>query len=145
MIERLVGLTLIGVGLASIWRAHDGEQHWHEHDGVRHAHAESVSGPKHERDHHALLGIGMLHGVAGTGALVIAIPLSTNASPAQSMVFLASFGLGTILAMSLFAGAAGALLGRVAQTSEGTARWLRIAAGAASVVVGVWWIVAAGS
>ena len=144
IVERLVGVTLILVGIASIWRARRPGHHWHEHDGVRHAHAPHARGPSHERDHHTLLGIGMLHGVAGTGALVVAIPLSANASPAHSMVFLASFGLGTILAMSVFAGAAGALLGRAARMSDATARWLRVVAGAASIVVGAWWLAASG-
>lgn len=141
LVERLVGVTLIGVGLASIWRSRAGNLRWHEHDGVRHAHGFATRGERHERDHRALLGIGMLHGVAGTGALVIAIPLSANASAAQSMVFLASFGLGTILAMSMFAGLAGALIGRAAQLSTKSEQWLRVGAGLASIVVGVWWVV----
>jgi ABC-type nickel/cobalt efflux system permease component RcnA len=145
LVERLVGATLIVVGLAGIWRAGRAPRRWHEHDGVRHAHPPALRGERHERDHRALLGIGMLHGVAGTGALVIAIPLSAGASPAKSMVFLASFGLGTILAMSVFAGLAGVLLGRAARLSSGMERALRVAAGAGSVAVGGWWIAMGGA
>ena len=145
LVERLVGVTLILVGAASIWRMGRAPKRWHEHDGVRHAHAPSLGGERHERDHRALLGIGMLHGVAGTGALVIAIPLSAGASPARSMVFLASFGLGTILAMSIFAGAAGAVLGRAAQLSPRAERGLRALAGAASILVGAWWLTMGGA
>ena len=145
IVERLVGLTLILVGLASIWRAGQAPRRWHEHDGVRHAHVPALRGAPHERDHRALLGIGMLHGVAGTGALVIAIPLSAGASPARSMVFLASFGLGTILAMSMFAGLAGALLGRAARLSSGAERALRVTAGGGSIAVGAWWLTMGGA
>jgi cytochrome c biogenesis protein CcdA len=141
LVERLVGATLIVVGLASIWRAGHAPRRWHEHDGVRHAHAPALRGMRHERDHRALLGIGMLHGVAGTGALVIAIPLSAGSTPAKSMVFLASFGLGTILAMSMVAALIGALLGRAARLSSGVERALRVAAGAGSIAVGTWWLI----
>lgn len=142
-LEQLVGLALIGVGAASIWRATRLPLRWHEHDGVRHAHPPSAKGAAHDHDHRALLGIGMLHGLAGTGALVIAIPLAAGDSPGRSMVFLASFGLGTIVAMSLFAAVIGGLCSRAARRSLRAERALGVAAGAASIVVGVWWAVAA--
>ncbi|HUF29557.1 MAG TPA: sulfite exporter TauE/SafE family protein [Gemmatimonadaceae bacterium] len=142
-IERLVGVALVLVGCASIWRAARSPRRWHEHDGVRHAHPPMVRGARHDRDHRALLGIGMLHGVAGTGALVIAIPLAAAGSPARSMMFLASFGIGTIVAMSVFAAAAGAVFGRAARRSAAMERGLGFAAGAGSVLVGVWWWAAA--
>lgn len=144
LVERVVGATLIFVGLAGIWRSGRPARRWHEHDGVRHAHAPEVGVAGHERDHRALLGIGMMHGAAGTGALVIAIPVGSGATPGTSMVFLASFGLGTILAMSIFAGAAGALLGRAARISPAAERTLRVAAAVGSIAVGAWWIVLAG-
>jgi cytochrome c biogenesis protein CcdA len=144
-VERLVGLALVIVGAASVRRATRLPLRWHEHDGVPHAHPPAVQGAAHQRDHRALLGIGMLHGMAGTGALVIAIPLATNDSPARSMVFLASFGLGTIVAMSTFAAIFGALCGRAARRSRRGEWRLGIAAGAASIAVGIWWAVAAGT
>jgi cytochrome c biogenesis protein CcdA len=145
VVERLVGLVLIVLGLGSIWRVRRLPLRWHEHDGVRHAHPPAVQGAAHEHDHGALLGIGMLHGVAGTGALVIALPLAAGASPAHSMVFLASFGLGTVLAMAMFAAVIGALCGRAARLSLGMERALGIAAGVASIAVGVWWAGAGGA
>jgi cytochrome c biogenesis protein CcdA len=144
-IERLVGVALVLVGCASVWRAARSPRRWHEHDGVRHAHPPSVRGVRHDRDHRALIGIGMLHGVAGTGALVIAIPLAAAGSPARSMVFLASFGIGTIVAMSVFAAAAGAVFGRAARRSSAMERGLGFAAGAGSILVGIWWWAAAGA
>ncbi len=144
-IERLVGVALVLVGCASVWRAARSPRRWHEHDGVRHAHPPSVRGVRHDRDHRALIGIGMLHGVAGTGALVIAIPLAAAGSPARSMVFLASFGIGTIVAMSVFAAAAGAVFGRAARRSSAMERGLGFAAGTGSILVGIWWWAAAGA
>ena len=142
-VEQIVGLALIVVGLASIWRATRLPLRTHEHDGVPHAHPSAVNGVAHEHDHRALLGIGMLHGLAGTGALVIAIPLAAGDSPARSMVFLASFGVGTIVAMSAFAAVIGAVCDRAARRSMAVERVLGIAAGAASIIVGVWWAASA--
>lgn len=145
LVERLVGVVLIVLGLGSIWRVRRLPLRWHEHDGVRHAHPPAVQGVAHEHDHSALLGVGMLHGVAGTGALVLALPLAAGASPARSMLFLASFGLGTVLAMAVFAAALGALCGRAARLSLGMERALGIAAGIASIAVGAWWAGAGGA
>ncbi|HSJ64701.1 MAG TPA: sulfite exporter TauE/SafE family protein [Gemmatimonadaceae bacterium] len=143
IVEQAVGVALIVVGAGSIVRALRLPLRAHEHDGVRHGHPPAVQGPAHEQDHRALLGIGMLHGLAGTGALVIAIPLAAGESAARSMVFLASFGLGTIVAMSVFAAAIGALCGRAARRSVRIERALGVAAGVGSVAVGIWWTVAA--
>lgn len=144
VVERLVGCTLIAVGATSVWRAVRAPRRWHEHDGVRHAHPPSLRQTGHARDHRALLGIGMLHGLAGTGALVIAIPMGIGGSPARSLVFLASFGVGTILAMSVFAAATGALFARAARRSAAIERTLSGTAGIASVAIGAWWLVAGG-
>ena len=145
VLERLVGVVLIVLGLGSIWRVRRLPLRWHEHDGVRHAHPPALQGSAHAQDHRALLGIGMLHGVAGTGALVIAIPLAAGASPTRSMVFLASFGVGTVLAMAAFAAIIGALCGSAARGSLGMERVLGIASGVLSVAVGVWWASAGGA
>lgn len=144
MMERLVGVVLVVLGAAGIRRAMRAHWHWHEHDGVRHAHPHAKGGGAHGRDHAAVLGIGMLHGVAGTGALVIAIPVATGASPGHSLMFLASFGVGTIVAMSAIAALAGAAFARAALRSERAQRMLIGAAGALSVIVGVLWFAAAG-
>lgn len=145
VVERLVGVALVAVGAASLWRASRATRRWHEHDGVRHAHMPAGSRSQHARDHRTLLGIGMLHGLAGTGALVIAIPLGVAGSPTRSMVFLASFGLGTILAMSVFAAVTGALFARAARRSLAIERGLAAAAGVASMAIGAWWIAAGGT
>jgi nickel/cobalt transporter (NicO) family protein len=143
ILEQVVGAALIVVGAGSIWRAVRLPLRTHEHDGVRHGHPPAVHGPAHEQDHRALLGIGMLHGLAGTGALVIAVPLAAGESAARSMVFLASFGVGTIVAMAVFAAAIGALCGRVARRSLRLERVLGVAAGVGSIAVGIWWAAAA--
>ena len=53
----------------------------------------------------------MLHGLAGTGALVVTLPTAVAGSAGRSLVFLISFGGGTTIAMALFGAAAGYLVG----------------------------------
>lgn len=142
--ERAVGVTLLIVGGFTVVRALRLHGHWHEHDDAGHRHLHShARGRKHDHGHGALLGIGMLHGVAGTGALVIALPVTIAASPASAITFLVIFGLGTIMAMALFGAAAGKLVSLAAGFSV---RWHRLAiatAGVASTAVGVWWLISA--
>lgn len=96
-----------------------------------------------EGGHGPLFGIGMVHGLAGSGALVAALPAATTRSPIEALGYLASFGIGTVAAMAALAVA----LGIAVRTATVRARRLHTAmvrgAAALSVVVGAWWCVAA--
>jgi sulfite exporter TauE/SafE len=143
--ERLVGLTLIVLGVLALARGLRLHGHWHEHDGTRHWHLHShLMGEGHDHDHGALLGIGMLHGLAGTGALVVMIPVTITGSRAGAVVFLLAFGIGTILSMALFSAAAGWALAAATRASARVYRIAILLAGAASAAVGVWWVAAGG-
>lgn len=146
VVERLVGVTLIGLGIVALWRAWRLHAHWHVHDDHGHWHVHSHrDAPTHDHDHGALLGIGMLHGLAGSGALVVALPVVVGASRGGSLIYLIAFGAGTILSMALFGACAGWVISTTARLS---ARVLRVAltlAGLASTGVGIWWVVAGGA
>lgn len=144
--ERAVGVTLIVIGLLTVARAMRLHAHWHDHDGDRHWHLHShLRGREgHDHSHRALLGIGMLHGVAGTGALVIALPVSVSTSPGGAVVFLLVFGVGTVMAMALFGAAAGRLIAVAARTSVKWHRATIAVAGVASAAVGMWWVILGG-
>jgi sulfite exporter TauE/SafE len=145
MAERAVGVVLIVLGVFAISRAQRLHAHWHEHDGKRHWHLHSHRASEaHEHDHGALMGIGMLHGLAGTGALVVTLPVAIAGSRTGALIFLAAFGLGTILSMSLFSAAAGWLLSATTILSRNIHRGAIVLAGLSSVGVGVWWMVAGG-
>jgi sulfite exporter TauE/SafE len=144
--ERAVGVTLIVIGLFAVVRALKLHGHWHEHGDVRHWHVHSHRhGESHAHDHGALLGIGMLHGLAGTGALVVALPVAVADSATSALAFLIAFGIGTIVAMSLFSAAAGWVLGATTRASVRLHRSAIVLAGSASVLVGVWWVIAGGA
>ena len=143
--ERAVGAVLIVLGIFAISRAIKLHGHWHKHHGDRHWHLHSHrTSEGHEHDHGALMGIGMLHGLAGTGALVVALPVAIGGSRTGALIFLLAFGLGTILSMSLFSAAAGWLLSATTVVSRNVHRGAIVLAGLLSIGVGAWWMVSGG-
>jgi sulfite exporter TauE/SafE len=144
--ERVVGLTLIVLGLVALWRARRLHGHWHSHGGAPHWHVHShAAETSHDHGHGALVGIGMLHGLAGTGALVIALPSTVGGSAGRALLFLGAFGLGTIVAMSLFGAAAGWLVSAAGRSSLLLHRSAIALAGLGSIAVGIWWIASGGA
>ncbi len=143
-VERLVGMTLIAVGIAALVRALRVHGHRHDHDGVAHWHLHSHRrSEEHDHVHCAALGMGMLHGLAGTGALVIALPLAVTESVPLALGFLLAFGVGTIVSMAAFGVVAG---WAVRGAGHGSPRLVRATASVAaltSVLVGAWWVVVA--
>jgi sulfite exporter TauE/SafE len=93
--------------------------------------------------HHAALGMGMLHGLAGTGALVIALPLAATQSAPIAFAYLIAFGIGTTAAMAAFGAIAGWAVRRAEQRSVALVRATASLAALGSVVVGMWWAIAA--
>ncbi len=140
--EWLVGVVLMGLGARTLWRAarpNDGASPTHTPDAV-HVH---VDGPTHRHHHahrHPLLGIGMLHGLAGSGAMAAIVPLSAGQHPLQAALWLALFGVGTIAAMAGIAAAAGWSLRTAARGTAQRMRLLTGAAGLASIIVGTMWL-----
>jgi sulfite exporter TauE/SafE len=144
-LDRVVGATLIVLGLLAIRRAlrlhahvhaHDSGEHWHLH-----SHARSEA---HDHGHGALLGIGMLHGLAGSGALVVLLPTAVATSRFAAITYLAVFGLGTICSMSVFGAAAGWVLRAAAHRSASLIRGFALAASAISIAVGAVWLATGG-
>lgn len=144
-IERLVGVTLIVIGVFALARALRVHAHVHEHDGAVHWHLHSHRRTdSHDHSHRAALGIGMLHGLAGTGALVIALPFAAADSVPLALAYLVTFGIGTTVAMAAFGGIAGWAVRRAGRRSTSVLRSAASCAALASVAVGVWWTLAAG-
>ncbi len=143
--ERLVGVVLIALGCVGLLRAVRIHGHWHLHDGEGHWHLHSHrTQPTHDHEHRALFGIGMLHGLAGTGAVVVLVPVAALHSPARAFLFLAVFGVGTIVSMALLSALAGSVLHATARRSPRAHQALAVTASAASIAVGLWWLVAGG-
>lgn len=82
------------------------------------------------------LGFGVVHGLAGSGAVIVLLIAASSRVFVQAG-YLAAFGVGTVLGMSIASLMAGAATGLASRRSEQTARWIRIGAAVLSIVVGL--------
>jgi cytochrome c biogenesis protein CcdA len=137
--EWLVGVVLIALGARTLWQAVRGTPPAVVPDAV-HLHADGTVHHHLQSHRHPLLGIGMLHGLAGSGAMAALIPLGAGGDPWRAGLWLALFGLGTVAAMAIIAGAAGWSLRYSVQRSARAMRGMMAAAGAASIAVGGLWL-----
>jgi ABC-type nickel/cobalt efflux system permease component RcnA len=112
--ERLVGVALILIGFWGLYRAfsHKIHVHAHKHGGSEHVHVHSheqfhpgVKHPSKAEHFHlrAALGVGILHGLAGSSHLLGVLPALVLPTAALTASYLMAFAAGTISAMVLFA------------------------------------------
>ena len=80
--------------------------------------------------------VGMLHGMAGSAALVL-LTLQTVRSPAQGLAYIALFGAGSILGMGVLGTLIGLPLGWSTRAATAT-RGLNALIGCASAALGLW-------
>lgn len=100
--EFLVGIMLLLLGLWTVVNLKRKKLHFHahSHDGKLHAHLHSHRDDETHNHPHVPLSVGVVHGLAGSGALVVLV-MSTMAGVFQGLAFIAAFGVGLIVAMSL--------------------------------------------
>jgi ABC-type nickel/cobalt efflux system permease component RcnA len=104
--ELIVGVMLVILGIWTLSKLKRGKFHFHvhTHDSKTHAHVHShAEGPSHEHAH-LPFSVGIVHGLAGSGALVI-LAMSTMTGVIEGVFFMVFFGAGLIFAMSLIASA----------------------------------------
>jgi nickel/cobalt transporter (NicO) family protein len=140
-LERLVGVTMVGLGAWTFRGARELHAHSHSHDhGVVHAHLHSHA-VHADHDHaHAVTAVGLLHGLAGSGSAIALIPLVGFESPASGIFYLVLFSLGTIGGMVIYGLLAGWVLGRAAEGSVRLARLIARVTGVFTLVVGFVWL-----
>ncbi|MBR9699339.1 hypothetical protein GOV09_02695 [Candidatus Woesearchaeota archaeon] len=103
--EMVVGVMLVALGLRSIFlikrkRIHI---HRHGHEGLVHTHFHShVTGSHHEHNHYPFY-IGLVHGLAGSGPLIILI-LATVSKLTYGILFILLFGASSIIGMAFVSG-----------------------------------------
>jgi ABC-type nickel/cobalt efflux system permease component RcnA len=110
-LELAVGVMLVGLGADVLRRLLRERVHFHVHahdNGTTHFHAHShaeENGHAHGQDpfqgfpRRALV-VGLMHGMAGSAALVL-LAISNAPSFAMGLVYIAVFGIGSILGMAL--------------------------------------------
>ncbi|MDQ3196408.1 MAG: urease accessory protein [Pseudomonadota bacterium] len=113
-LELGVGLMLVVLGADVLRRLLRRRIHFHLHshdNGIAHVHAHSHSGEgahkvsPHRHAHREkpplrALAIGIMHGMAGSAALVL-LSLGAVQSPALGLLYIALFGIGSIAGMAL--------------------------------------------
>jgi ABC-type nickel/cobalt efflux system permease component RcnA len=118
--ERMVGVLLVGIGLWGLRKALSSHLHAHEHshEGKRHVHihvhdretAHVHAHPSSQLDEeskshshtHAAVGIGTLHGLAGSAHFLGVLPALAFPTRLEAIGYLMAFAVGTIIAMVLF-------------------------------------------
>ena len=115
-LEMAVGLMLVLLGADVLRRVIRNKIHFHSHqhsDGNTHFHAHSHAGEssrQHKASAHGhqhpqgfplrALIVGMMHGMAGSAAVIL-LALETVSSPLQGMLYILTFGIGSIFGMAL--------------------------------------------
>ena len=148
--ERVVGVALVGIGLWGLRKAFFSPRlhaHEHNHDGQPHVHlhvhaaAVEHKTPSAHAHSHAAFGMGILHGVAGGSHFLGVLPALALPTLAASAFYLLGFASGTVAAMGIFAAAMGWFSGSAAERGDRAFRGLLGGSAAATVAVGVFWIV----
>jgi hypothetical protein len=140
--ERVVGAALIAVGLWALRRGTRMRTGGHVHGSVAHHHLHVQAGPGWVRrlgHAHASFCLGVLHGVAGSSHFFGVLPALALPTFSASLLYIAAFGGGTVLAMTAFAAAAGigSLRLRPGAVAE---RAMMIAAAMLAIAVGGAWL-----
>jgi hypothetical protein len=120
--ERIVGVSLIVIGLWGVWKATRAVITPHSHAGASFA-------------------MGTIHGLAGSSHLFGVLPALAFSARADALLYLCGFGVGAIAAMSAFAAGIGLLSARWGRTHEGRYSGVLYASSAVALVVGGFWLV----
>ena len=153
--EAVVGLMLIGLGIWALASArklhlhapeeHGGHSHLHIHgNGERHGHQHGGGFPAHRpHSHGGVTLVGLLHGLAGTTAVVALLPVTMMHRAAMGISYLVMFGVGVTLGMMAFAIVAASAVRRATRQSLSMGRRIVWAVGVCAILVGCWWEITA--
>lgn len=149
--EALVGVALLYLGFVRLRDARRGpHQHRHDHGGLTHAHVHlhPLSAPAHSDAAHAHHGhgavwLGVLHGLAGSGGLLVVMPALVTESASSYVAYVAAFGLGSVVSMGAFCGLLARFASGLQARSERAGPWVAAATGTLSLGVGTFWLATA--
>lgn len=153
--EFLVALMILGLGVSALWRAlkkgSEVHLHKHSHDGLDHVHlhfhepATRHQQPDESKHSHAVssvgikpLLIGAMHGLAGSGALTLLV-LTQIKSVSLGLLYLAVFGVGSIVGMLLMSGLIGLPFALSSRSLTGIHYRLQAAVACLSITFGLWY------
>lgn len=154
--EIVAGIVLISLGIDVLRRARRQRIHVHVHqhgDGARHLHVHAHPGETrhdpaaHEHNHvrrllPRALAVGSLHGLAGSGALVL-LSMQLLGSGLRALAYVACFAVGSILGMVAFSVVLSLPLVFAPRLLERTAGKLEAVLGFVTISIGCWMAVQA--
>jgi len=146
-LEFCVGLMLVALGANALRKLARGGRvhlHVHRHGGREHAHPHVHDHPPEAgtHTHHGLrldarsLAVGMVHGLAGSAALMLLV-VSTIGTPALALLYVLVFGVGSIGGMMLMSALVGLPVHLTAARFNRANLLLRGAAAAFSLAFGL--------
>jgi len=139
--ERLVGGALIGLGFWALRRSARVQPAPHRHGQLSHHHLHVQAGPGWFRrlgHAHASFCLGVLHGVAGSSHFFGVLPALGLPTRSAALLYIGAFGVGTIVAMTVFAAVVGSVTIRTLNGPRVHRAMMTAAALLAIVVGGVW-------
>jgi hypothetical protein len=120
--ERIVGIALLIVGAWGFVRARNPQPHVHP--------AATAS-----------FAMGALHGLAGSSHLFGVLPALALPTPTDAFAYLTGFGVGAVVAMTVFSAFVGAVAAIAARRGVNAYRGLLYACSLSAVVVGGFWLI----
>jgi sulfite exporter TauE/SafE len=149
-LEILVGLMLLILGLGTMrrakWLTFHGHSHQHNKGELHsHLHLHLSEDHKHQKFQHAqffkngkrMITIGMIHGLAGTAAIMVLAFRSAEQNVLSGVAFILLFGVGTAISMSLFSIILNFSLGRVHHSWNKIFMFINIGIGCITVYLGL--------
>ena len=150
-----VAVMIIGLGISALRQAlrknPEVHVHQHSHDGLSHTHVHfhehetRHEPPAHPHHSHAVsrLGwkpvfIGMMHGLAGSGALTLLVLTQINSSW-TGLMYVATFGVGSIAGMLLMSGLIGLPFALTSRKLTHAHQGLQTVAAVFSICFGLWY------
>lgn len=142
--EKIIGITLIAIGLWGINRAAklNVHSHTHSHENFEHAHYHAHNGKEKHTSHfhtHTAVIVGTLHGVAGGSHIFGVLPALALPTHFDAIIYLISFGIGTISAMAIFTFLVGLISNSVVNFKELFFKKMMIGISCVSIVIGIYW------
>lgn len=129
-LEFIVGIMLVSLGLNSILAF---MKHRHHHP---HSHDISIGGKK-SRTHFKSFLIGLIHGLAGSAAMVL-LTMSTVSTAWEGALYILIFGCGTVVGMLSFSTIIG--IPFVLTSGKQVNRYLNNLAGIISILFGIYYM-----
>ena len=143
-LEAIVGGMLVLLGLNALRKLVTAEKihaHAHEHGEREHVHIHTHRDEAVEESHHRFsprsVAVGMVHGLAGSAALMLLV-VPTIPSPALALVYILVFGIGSIGGMMLMSFLIGLPLHFTASRFAIANKGIRLAAGVFSLSLGAY-------